>query len=210
VTTINTRHSVRTLRAIDLGLRPYAEALALLVEHPPVVTLGRRSQPRELLLDRDALARQGIELHAIERGGKTTYHGPGQLVGYPILGLRDLGLAVPRYVALLEHVLIEYLASLGLQASRRPGYPGVWVSGRKIGAIGVHVKRWVTMHGFALNLAPDLRHFQTIVPCGIDDAAVTSVAAELGRAPAMADAKREIAQRFQQAFGYAQLDWAPR
>jgi lipoate-protein ligase B len=216
----------RVLRVTPLGLVPYGEALALqretrearlagragdtllLVEHPPTVTLGRRSVPGELVGGRQALAAMGVELFEIERGGKTTYHGPGQLVGYPIVSVRELGISVPRYVALLEQTLVDYLGGLGLQAGRRPGFPGVWVAGRKIGAIGVHLKRWVTMHGFALNLDPDLRHFDAIVPCGIEDAQVTSVAAELGRAPPMAEAYRGVAACFQRAFGYDAVEWA--
>lgn len=216
----------RLLRITDLGLMAYGEALTLqhalreerlagripdtllLVEHPPTVTLGRRSQPEELLLDRGALAAMGYGVFEVERGGKATYHGPGQIVGYPIVSVREAGLSVPRYVGLLEQTVIDYLAGLGLKAERRPGYPGVWVRGRKIAAVGVHLKRWVSMHGFALNLAPDLSRFQAIVPCGIAGAEVTSVLAELGEAPPMAEAKGAIAQTFERLFGYERVQWS--
>ncbi|MBI3744008.1 MAG: lipoyl(octanoyl) transferase LipB [Chloroflexi bacterium] len=206
--------SQRGIAVRDLGVMNYGEALALqrelrdarlasdvpdtllLVEHPPVYTLGRRSEPSELLVDHEALKASGAQVYEIERGGKITFHGPGQLVGYPILDLRALALSVPRYVHLLEQTLINYLETLSLTAERRRGFPGVWVKGRKIGAVGVHVKQWVTMHGFALNLSTDLKAFEAIVACGISDAVVTSVTSELGDAPSMAHAKRDIARLF--------------
>ena len=204
----------------DLGLIDYGEALALqrdlrerrlagrasdtllLLEHPPTLTLGRRSAAEELRAPPEALQAQGFQVHEIERGGRTTYHGPGQLVGYPIVSLRELGLGVPQFVGLLEQCVIDFLGEVGLRAERRQGFPGVWVGGRKIGAIGVHLKRWVSIHGFALNLCPDLAHFEAIVPCGIPDAEVTSVEAELGRCPPMAEAKRSMGEHFRRLFGY--------
>ncbi len=220
-----TAHEVLTVS--DLGLIDYEEALALqrsfrearlegrvsdrvlLLEHPPTITFGRRSRPEELLASRELLESQGVHLAEVERGGKITYHGPGQLVGYPIVGLRELGISVPRYVSTLEQAMIDYLGSLGLEAARRKGFPGVWVKGRKIGAVGVHLKRWVSIHGFALNIAPDLAAFQAIVPCGINDAEVTSVAAELGGSPSIGDAKRAVAESLRAGLGYARLEWRP-
>ena len=215
----------QALRVSDLGLIAYEEALdlqrslrearidgrapdiLLVLEHPPTITLGRRSRPEELLASREVLESQGVHVAEVERGGKITYHGPGQLVVYPILGLRELGLSVPRYVSILEQAMIDWLGTLGLEAARRKGLPGVWVNGRKIGAVGVHLKRWVGIHGFALNVDPDLGAFQAIVPCGIDDADVTSVAAELGAAPSLADAKLAVAESLRAGLGYARLDW---
>ena len=220
-----TTHEVLTVS--DLGLAGYEEALALqrslreariegrvsdsvlLLEHPPTITFGRRSRPEELLASRKVLESQGVHLAEVERGGKITYHGPGQLVGYPIVSLRDLGISVPRYVFVLEQAMIDYLEAVGLEASRRKGFPGVWVKGRKIGAVGVHLKRWVSIHGFALNVAPDLGPFQAIVPCGIDDAEVTSVAAELGQVLSIGDAKLAVADSLRVRLGHVRLEWRP-
>lgn len=171
----------------------------LLVEHPPVYTCGRGSSPQEFLTSPDVLRRSGFGVHEIERGGKTTYHGPGQLVGYPIVSLTQRGLSVRQYVALLEQCLIETLQEMGLEAVRRPGNPGVWLGPRKIAALGVHIRQGVTMHGFALNLNPDLSHFSHIVSCGIEDATVTSVLVELGRCPSMSDAKASVVARLRAA-----------
>jgi lipoate-protein ligase B len=207
------------LAVVDLGVLPYAEALVrqrrlreevitraapdtlLLLEHPPVFTCGRGASPDEFLVPPDTLRERGFEVVDIERGGKTTYHGPGQLVGYPVLDIRARGIGVREYVARLEQCLIDTLAGWGLSAGRRPGYPGVWPGGRKIAALGVHVKQGVTLHGFALNLDPDLSHFGFIVPCGIQDAAVTSVKAELGWAPSMGEAKLAVAFHLQRLLG---------
>jgi lipoate-protein ligase B len=209
----------------DLGLIDYEEALdlqrslrearldgrapdtLLLLEHPPTITLGRRSRPEDLLVSQEQLESQGVHVAEIERGGKITYHGPGQLVAYPILGLRELDLSVPRYVSTLEQAMIDWLATLGIEATRRKGFPGVWVNGRKIGAVGVHLKRWVSIHGIALNVNPDLGAFQAIVPCGIDGVEVTSVAAELGGSWSVADAKVAVAESLRAGLGYARLDW---
>ncbi|MEE9285784.1 MAG: lipoyl(octanoyl) transferase LipB, partial [Dehalococcoidia bacterium] len=199
-------HQIREAR-----LSGRAPDTLLLLEHPPTITFGRRSGAGEMLMPREELVRQGFEFHEIERGGKATYHGPGQLVGYPIVSLRELGLDVPRFVRLLEQTLMDYLAGVGLSAQRRPGFPGVWVGGRKIGAVGVHLKRWVSIHGFALNLCPDLKHFEAIVPCGIEDAEVTSVEAQQGRSRrwgGMAVAKEGVAKSFSRAFGYERIDVA--
>ena len=218
----------RDLRAVDLGLAGYGETLELqrrlrearlegqasdvllLVEHAPTVTLGRRAEPGELLISPEELANRGFQVHRIERGGKATYHGPGQLVGYPIVSLRDLKLSVPAFVRGLEGALIAYLGELCLDAERRDDYPGVWVRGRKIAAVGVHLKRWVSIHGFALNLDPDLGHFETIIPCGIDGAEVTSVARELGWAPEMGTAKAAVVRCLTIALGFDGWEWTTR
>ncbi len=188
------------LRIIDLGRKDYAatlelqrglcaervspdhglDDLLLLVEHEPVITLGRTTQASSLPLTAEAIRRQGVGVHEVERGGDVTWHGPGQLVGYPILDLRRMREDLHWYLRSLEDALIDALESIGIPADRNPGYTGVWTAGRKIASIGVHVKRWVTLHGFALNVVNDLSGFDLIVPCGIQQVVMTSVAAELG------------------------------
>src|SRR5262249_27004621 len=139
----------------------------LLVEHPHVITLGRNARPENLLATEEHLQRAGIALHATDRGGDVTYHGPGQLVGYPILDLRDWKRDVVAYMRALEQGLIGALTEFGIGAGRAAGMTGVWVKGAKIAAMGVHIGRWVTSHGFALNVSTDLRYFQYIIPCGL-------------------------------------------
>lgn len=187
------------LEVLDLGRRPYAEALALqrdlrlqrvsgalpndlllLVEHDPVYTLGRGTQASSLPLAPDLLRASGADVVEIERGGDVTWHGPGQLVGYPILHLSQHREDLHWYLRQVEEALIGALAALGLTGTRESGKTGVWVGGRKIASIGIHVKQWVTLHGFALNVHPDLDWFTRIVPCGLDGVTMTSVARELG------------------------------
>jgi len=195
---------MRPIRIIDLGRRGYAETLELqrrlcaergspdhgledillLVEHEPVITLGRTTQPSSLPLTPEAITQRGVGVYEVERGGDVTWHGPGQLVGYPIVDLRRMREDLHWYLRSLEDALIDALESLGIPADRNPGYTGVWTAGRKIASIGVHVKRWVTLHGFALNVVNDLDGFELIVPCGIQQVVMTSVAAELGAANA--------------------------
>jgi lipoyl(octanoyl) transferase len=184
---------MRTLEVIQAGTVPYEEALAwqrqlaedriagrlptdvlLLLEHPPVVTLGRNSHPVHLLQP------IGIDVFEVERGGDVTFHGPGQLVGYPILELRAYKQDLHWYLRTLEQALIEALAILDIPGERNPGFTGVWTRGRKIASIGIHVKQWVTWHGFALNVTTDLAHFDRIVPCGIQGVQMTSVQKERG------------------------------
>jgi lipoate-protein ligase B len=191
---------VTPLRVEDLGLRSYGEVLQiqrelrhrriedalaedvlLLVEHPPVVTLGRGTRTSSLPLAPQALERRGVEVFEVERGGDVTLHAPGQLVGYPILDLRQHRQDLHWYLRSLEDVLIHALGGLGIEADRNPGRTGVWTAGRKIASIGIHVKQWVTLHGFALNVTTDLDLFDLIVPCGIPQVVMTSVAAELLR-----------------------------
>ena len=158
-----------------------AEDVLLLVEHPPVVTLGRSSKERHLLASPALLATRGVELFEVERGGDVTFHGPGQLVGYPIIDLKRHTQDLHWYLRRLEGGLIKALAKLGIVAGANPGLTGVWTSGRKIASIGIHVKQWVTFHGFALNVSTDLSYFDLIVPCGIRGVVMTSVSRELGR-----------------------------
>lgn len=160
--------------------------ILLLLQHPHTYTIGKRGGDEHLLAPTDELNRRGIRVFHIDRGGDITYHGPGQVVGYPILDLHDYYLDVHRYLRDLEEVLIRALSRFGLRASREPGLTGVWVDttggGRaKIAAIGVKTSRWVTMHGFALNVNTDLRYFGQIIPCGISNRPVTSMQEGLGR-----------------------------
>jgi lipoate-protein ligase B len=189
----------RTLQVCDLGRRRYGDVLALqralaaqrlagerdddlllLVEQEPVVTLGRTTAATSLPLSSEELARRGIEVFNVERGGDVTWHGPGQLVGYPIVDLRAHREDLHWYLRTLEDVLIDSLEVLGIPADRHPGRTGVWTAGRKIASIGVHVKRWVTYHGFALNVTNALEGFELIVPCGLQGVVMTSVQVERG------------------------------
>ena len=214
--TVNMKDHVVTA---SLGLLPYREAwdiqirvredvaegrrpdMLLLVEHPHVYTLGRRGQEDDILIDADALESLGIEVHHTDRGGEVTYHGPGQLVGYPILNLRRWGGGPLKYVRTLERVLIETLAEFGIQAESEGCPTGVWVEDRKIAAIGVKVSRRVTTHGFALNVCPDLSYFDHIVPCGMPDSRVTSLTQELGQVVAVSDVIPAIVEQFRASFG---------
>ncbi len=179
----------------------------LLLEHPPVITLGVRTRqgPKHIIASDEELARQGVTVHETGRGGDVTYHGPGQLVGYPIFDLKPGRCDVHKYVRDLEGVLIVALREFGIEGTRVKGLSGVWVGEpgreRKIAAIGVRISRWITSHGFALNVATDLRHFQLIVPCGITDRTVTSLEAELGREVPMGDVEAAVVRGFAAVFG---------
>lgn len=179
--------TVRYAEALDLQ-RAAARArldgrleqdLLILLEHPPVVTTGRSTKDGNLLLDQAALAARNIELFDVERGGDVTFHGPGQLVGYPIIDLRRHKEDLHWYLRQVEQVLIDALGAVGVAADRNPGKTGVWTNGRKIASIGVHARQWVTWHGFALNVTTDLSFFDVMVPCGIPDVVMTSVEREL-------------------------------
>ncbi len=175
----------------------------LLLEHPPTITLGRRTQDTDLIVSEAALRAQGFDVERVDRGGEITYHGPGQLVGYPILDLRQHGSDLHKYLQDLEEVLIQTVSVFGLLGERVPGRTGVWVQDRKIAAIGIKVSRWVSLHGFALNIATDLRPFREyFVPCGIADKGVTSLAEMLGdAAPARAEVEAVLTARFAEIFG---------
>jgi lipoate-protein ligase B len=189
----------RVVRVVDLGRQPYLpvlelqrrlvraridgeinDDLLLLVEHEPVVTLGRGTRRTSLPLPEPTLRARGFEVVEVERGGDVTIHAPGQLVGYPILDLQQHRADLHWYLRQLEETMIQGLGALGIAAERNPGLTGVWVGPRKIGSIGVHVKRWVTLHGFALNVTTDLSVFNVVVPCGIDGVVMTSVEKETG------------------------------
>jgi len=207
------------LLVVDLGRLAYGEALELqravarariageiaedvllLVEHPPVITLGRSTKATSLPLAPDAIRARGVEVHEVERGGDVTFHGPGQLVGYPIVDLKRHRKDLHWYLRQVEQGLIDALASFGLVGGRVDKYTGVWVGPRKIASIGVHARDWVTWHGFALNVTTALSFFDLIVPCGIQGVDMTSVARELGRDVALGDVAAAVAASFGRVF----------
>jgi lipoyl(octanoyl) transferase len=211
--------AARPLAVHRLGLIGYADALALqerllearceqripdtllLLEHRPVITLGRGAKQENVLQSREVLAMQGVELFETGRGGDVTYHGPGQLVGYPIIDLSPDRRDVRRYVNGLEEVMIGIAAGYGISAGRIAGLNGTWIGERKLGAVGVRIRRWVTMHGFAINVTTDLSAFDLIVPCGIKDKRVTSLASELGREVAMSEVESAAVREFARVYG---------
>ena len=219
-TVCQSKATPREVALLDLSLRPYGEVHALqlraverirerpapqvlvLVEHSPTITLGRRANAANILIDAETLAGLGIGVQRVERGGDVTYHGPGQLVAYPILRLHEYGLGASDYMHRLEGVVNAVLSDFGIQAEQRPGFIGVWVGQDKICALGVRILRGgVTMHGLALNVDPDMAHWETIVPCGIRDGGVTSMRRVLGRAVEMTAVKERLTSRFAEAFG---------
>lgn len=177
----------------------------LLVEHPPVYTVGRAAHGSlaNLLWDDEQRRREGIELYMVDRGGDITYHGPGQLVGYPILDLSRHGRDLHGYLRQLEGALIAVLARFGIEAGRLSGHTGVWVGDEKVAAIGVKATEWITQHGFALNVDPNLEHFAGIVPCGIAEKGVTSMARLLGKAVSVADVSVLVEDQLAQVFGFS-------
>jgi lipoyl(octanoyl) transferase len=173
----------------------------LLLEHPHVYTLGRNAGPENLLMSVEWLASRGAEVFETDRGGDVTYHGPGQLVGYPILDLTQHQRDISWYMRSLEEVFIRTARDFGIEALRCEGAPGVWVGTDKLTAMGVHLSRWVTSHGFALNVNTDLRYFEWIVPCGIRDKGVTSLAKLLGHAVDMEMVTERVVEHFGAVFG---------
>jgi lipoyl(octanoyl) transferase len=209
---------------VDLGLIGWAEAwelqkrivqarkagriddVLLFCEHPHVITLGRNGKRENLLASEQVLRQKGVELVGTDRGGDVTYHGPGQVVGYPILNLGAIRKDVGWYVRMLEEVMIRAAADLGIVAERAAGKTGIWVNGappmpaEKLGAIGVHLSRWVTSHGFAYNVSTDLRYFDLIVPCGITGRKATSLEKILNRAVKRQEATNPLAKHFAEVF----------
>lgn len=204
------------------------EDVLILLGHPPVLTLGRHATEANILASREALDRMGISVHRVERGGEVTYHGPGQLVGYPILDLNRYGKDVGRFMHNLEEVVIRTLSDFGIAGKRLEGIIGVWVRDHdwaaglrenlaragldvaspdevvrwnKIAALGARVEQWITYHGFALNVQPNLNHYDLIVPCGIREHGMTSMQVELSRPLAMDEVSRTVASHFEQVFG---------
>ncbi len=207
------------LNLLQLGRVAYLEALALqrrlvelrhqeqigntllLLEHPPVLTLGRNSQRENILAGDELLLRRGVSLHEINRGGDVTYHGPGQLVGYPVLDLANRGKDLHDHLRKLEDALIDACARFGVNAGRRDGLTGVWVGNRKLASIGVGVRKWISMHGFAINITREsLPPFFAITPCGIDGVAMSCLETEAGRAITVAEAATVIAAGLRASF----------
>lgn len=188
----------------DLARRRIAgeidEDLLLLLEHPPVVTLGRTAKEAHIISSPERLRARGIEVHEVERGGDVTFHGPGQLVGYPIFDLKRHRQDLHWYLRQVEEALIVALEEVGIEAERNSGYTGVWTRGRKIASIGVHARDWVTWHGFALNVTTDLSYFDLIVPCGIPQVQMTSVTRELGTSFTVDRMSAVVARAFGEVF----------
>lgn len=210
---------MKSLRTIALGRTKYADAwdiqkkifaaraegrvgdVLILTEHDPVYTLGKGANENHVLAGAAELQTRNIDLHRIDRGGDVTFHGPGQLVGYPILDLNNHYLDVHRYLRDLEDVLMRTLADYGIAAERSEGYTGVWTRGEKIAAIGVKMQRWITMHGFALNVSTDLSYFDRIIPCGIFHKGVTSMELSAGRPMVMDEVAGVVLKKFESVFG---------
>jgi lipoyl(octanoyl) transferase len=176
--------------------------ILLLLQHPPVITLGRGAHAEHLLASPVRLEQQGIQVRETARGGDVTYHGPGQLVGYPIIDLKERGRDVHRYLRDVEEALIRALETFSLPGERIPGLTGVWVGAEKIAAIGVGVRQWVTWHGFALNVSTNLDAFSLIVPCGIRDRGVTSLERLLGRTVPEQEAAEAVVEGFRSVFDF--------
>ena len=213
---------MNTLKVYKIGLVPYRKALniqhrllemrkngeigdtLLLLEHPPTFTIGRKGDKEHLLINERYLSDRGIHFEEISRGGDITFHGPGQLVGYPIIELNEKGRDVHKYLRGLEELIILVLEDFGIQANRIEGLTGVWVEGHKIASIGVGVKRWVTYHGFALNVNTELSYFDMIVPCGIPDVRMTSIAGWLGEKEGiqMEDVEEALIKSFIKTFNF--------
>ena len=214
-------------RIVNARKKGKGEDVLLLLEHPPVLTLGRRATEENIVASPELLTKMGIRVHRVERGGEVTYHGPGQLVGYPILDLRRLQKDVRKYMHSLEEVLIRTLTDFGITGERIEGAIGVWVAERdwapalrrdladagvqtasgteasrqnKIAALGARIEQWIAYHGFALNVQPNLHHFDLIVPCGIRDRGITSMQAELGSAVSMKNVRERVAEHFAEVF----------
>jgi lipoyl(octanoyl) transferase len=206
--------SIMKLGIVDYGwayelqkrlLRDHIEGkgdnILLLLQHNPVITIGRSGSRNNILAPRSLLTAEGIEVYEIDRGGDVTYHGPGQLTGYPIIDLRYFKKDVHWYLRMLEGVIIRVLAEYGITGERIEGYTGVWVDDEKVAAIGIAVKRWIAYHGFAFNICPDMSHFKMIRPCGITDKSVTSLERLLGRRVDIEDALDKTASAFAEVLG---------
>ncbi|NOZ04760.1 MAG: lipoyl(octanoyl) transferase LipB [Chloroflexi bacterium] len=214
-------------RIVNARKKGKGEDVLLLLEHPPVLTLGRRATEENIVASPELLTQMGIQVHRVERGGEVTYHGPGQLVGYPILDLRRLQKDIRKYMHSLEEVLIRTLADFGIAGERIEGAIGVWVTERdwapalrrdltdaglhaasgteavrqnKIAALGARIEQWIAYHGFALNVQPNLHHFDLIIPCGIRDRGITSMQAELGNSVSMKNVRERVAEHFAEIF----------
>jgi lipoyl(octanoyl) transferase len=222
---------MQPLQIVDLGLISFTDAYALqqrivaarksrslddvllLCQHPHVITLGRNGKRENLLASENVLRQKGVEFHATDRGGDITYHGPGQIVGYPILDLSRIKPDVHWYVRTLEEIMIRASADFGVTAYRVPGKTGIWVAAapaeEKLAAIGVHISRWVTSHGFAYNVSTDLRYFDLIVPCGITERKATSLEKLLNRSISLNQAKPRLIAHFGELFSFVPRPLSP-
>jgi lipoate-protein ligase B len=189
----------------NLRLNNKIEDTLLLLEHPHTYTLGKTAKKEHLLENAESLKEKSISVYNIDRGGDITYHGPGQLVGYPIIDLTNWNKDAHKYLRNLEEVIIMVLKEFNITAGREPKYTGVWVNDNKIAAIGIKISRWITMHGFAFNINPDLSFFSGIIPCGITEKGVTSLEKETGSAVSMEDVKALLVEKFKTAFGYGEI-----
>jgi len=178
----------------------------LLLEHPPTITIGKSGSLENVLVSQEQLAREGISLFFTDRGGDVTYHGPGQLVAYPIIDLRNRGRDIHRYVHDLEEVVIRTLSDFSIEARRDEGHAGVWVKEEEIAAIGLSIKRWITMHGIALNVNPNLAHFSLINPCGFSDRRATSISRLLSQDIPMEEVMQRLIARFADVFN-VRIEW---
>ncbi|MDC7227115.1 MAG: lipoyl(octanoyl) transferase LipB [Spirochaetales bacterium] len=212
---------VMIINLVDLGRMSYGQALKIqkaavdsvregiidgtffLVEHPPVLTMGRRAERSNILASNDVLKSEGVELFDIERGGDVTYHGPGQIVGYPVLDLTKFDKDLHKYVADIEEVFVRLLHNeYGIETKKDKGkYTGVYIDNRKITAIGIAVRKWISFHGFAFNVSTNLKHFDWIIPCGLSDRSVTSLELETGLSQNFSRVKKLTAEYFEKVFG---------
>jgi lipoyl(octanoyl) transferase len=204
---IKSEWNARRTAGEDLPSDPPTVHHLLFCEHPPVYTLGKSGKMEHVLIDEHTRAEKGVAFFHTNRGGDITFHGPGQLVGYPVIDLEKFFTDIGRYLRMLEDVIIHTMAEYGLKGERSPGETGVWLEPdrkgmeRKICAMGVRCSRWVTMHGFAFNVNTDLSHFDAIIPCGIRDKKVTSLSAELGRTVPMDEVSEKVRLNFEKVFG---------
>ncbi len=218
------KHANKLLRVIDIGRRSYRPVWDLqkqlhrlrlagaipdtlvLVEHDPVYTIGKNGSELHVIANETFLSSRGIEIVHVDRGGDVTYHGPGQLVGYPIFDLHQHRQSISWYMRQLEEVFIRLLQEWGIPAGRQEGYTGVWVGQEKIVALGVRISRWVTLHGFAFNVNPDLTDYQGIIPCGIFHRGVTSLTQLLGKKIELHQVKPQVIRLFQQVFNFDRVE----
>jgi len=188
-------------RLVQMRSQDVINDILILLEHPPVFTVTRKATLDNILASPDELKEKGISVCKTNRGGDITYHGPGQLVGYPIMDLKDYGKDLHKYIRTIEEMIISVLMDYGISAHRDKIHPGVWVGNEKIAAIGIAVKSsWITMHGFALNINPDLNHYALIVPCGISDRGVTSLSKLLGKPISQKEVRQKLIQHYQDVF----------
>lgn len=194
----------------DLNFKRQNEKISdtlLLLEHPPVLTLGRNGKPEDILLSKEVLKKNHVQIHTISRGGDVTYHGPGQIVGYTIIHLYREEKSLRKFVEKLEQVIINLLSDeYGINADRHPKHRGIWIGDKKIAAIGISVHHGVTKHGFALNVQPDLSHFNWIIPCGIPDRGVTSLKEQLGKTLDLNLVRKQCINHFAKVFDYTEIE----